>query len=230
MKRLLEKASAAIVSTGVNLLHNRDTPQFSREELRYLRLSFSAFGEDIGLARWFSEDFPTVGGVYVDVGAYHPIHCSNTLMLNKRGWRGVNIDMNANKIAIFDQLRPADINVHAAVSSTPGTARSLRSGLVETMALDPDGDIPVRRLDDILAATPFRQIDYLNIDCEGHDYEALQSIDLAVYQPKVITIEALGEAEADVLRSYLAARGYTPKERFHYTMLFARVTAQHPDP
>jgi FkbM family methyltransferase len=222
MKRFLEKTSAALVSIGVHLLHNRDTPAFSREELRYLRLSFSAFGEDIGLARWFSEDFPTEEGVYVDVGAFHPIHCSNTLLLHKRGWRGVNIDMNADKIALFNQLRPDDVNVHSAVSSAPGKARSYRSGLVESMSLDPEGDIPVRRLDDILAQTPFRKIDYLNIDCEGHDYEVLQSIDLSVYQPRIITIEALGPAETERLSGYLPPFGYEHKETFHFTMLFVR--------
>lgn len=222
MKAIFERISASLVSAGIYILHNRNTPKFSREEIRFLRLSFSQFGEDIGLGRWFDQFFQINNGVYVDVGAFHPIYYSNTLLLHKKGWRGVNIDMNADKIALFKALRPGDINVHAAANNVSGTARALRSGLVEEMALDPTGDIPVRRLDDILAQTPFRKIDYLNIDCEGHDYDALQSIDLDLYQPKVITIEALGPQEASRLRDYLASKGYNFEEKFHYTLLFVR--------
>lgn len=222
MKAILEKISAWLVSTGIYLLHNRSTPKFSREEIRYLRLSFSQFGEDIGLGKWFDDFFKIQNGVYVDVGAFHPIFYSNTLLLHKKGWRGVNIDMNADKIALFKALRPGDVNVHAAANNVSGKARALHSGLVEEMVLDPKGDIPVRRLDEILAQTPFRKIDYLNIDCEGHDYDALQSIDLDLYQPKVITIEALGAEAASRLGDYLASQGYKFEEKFHYTLLFVR--------
>lgn len=225
MKGIFEKVSAALISAGIHFLHNRNTPKFSREELRCLRLSFSQFGEDIGLGRWFDEVFRIQAGVYVDVGAFHPIHHSNTLLLQKKGWRGVNIDMNADKIALFNALRPCDINVYAAVNNVAGKARALYSGLVEEMVLDPKGDIPVRRLDEILAQTPFRTIDYLDIDCEGHDYEALQSIDLDQYKPKVITIEALGVETASRLSDYLASKGYALKEKFHHTLLFVREEA-----
>jgi hypothetical protein len=156
------------------------------------------------------------------VGAFHPIHCSNTLLLHKKGWRGVNIDLNADKIARFNALRPGDVNVHAAVSNVSGKARALRSGLVEEMVLDSNGDILVWRLDDILAQSPFRKIDYLNIDCEGHDYDVMQSIDLDLYQPKVITVEALGTDASSRLGDYLTSKGYTLEEKFHYTLLFVR--------
>lgn len=222
MKAIFEKAIASLLSTGIYLLHNRSTPAFSREEIRYLKLSFSQFGEDIELVRWFDEHFQIQHGIYVDAGAYHPIHCSNTLLLHKKGWHGVNIDMNADKIARFNTLRPRDINVHAAVGNIPGTASSLRSGVVEQMVMDPAGAIPVRRLDDILAQTPFRQIDYLNIDCEGHDFDALQSIDLDLYQPKIITVEAWQPEDASRLSGYLAPKGYALEEKFHYTMLFVQ--------
>lgn len=188
-----------------------------------MKLSFSQFGEDIGVIRWFDEHFQIQHGVYVDAGAYHPIHFSNTLLLHKKGWQGVNIDMNAAKIAQFNALRPSDRNVHAAVGNTSGKASSLRSGLVEQMVFDPNGSIPVRRLDDILAQTPFRSIDYLNIDCEGHDYAALQSINLDVYRPKIITVEAWAEDAAAALNRYLVPKGYALKETFHFTLLFVRV-------
>src|SRR5690349_18388101 len=143
MKVALLKLFAWLVSAGIYLLHNRNTLWFSREELRHVHLSFSQFGEDIGLAKWFDELFRIQRGIYVDVGAYHPIHFSNTLLLHKKGWRGVNIDMNADKIALFNKFRPDDVNVHAAVSNVAGKARALDSGLVERFISDPSGSIPV---------------------------------------------------------------------------------------
>ena len=59
----------------------------------------------------------TRDGFYVDVGAYHPIRFSNTFAVFKRGWRGVNIDLDAVKIDVFRILRPRDHNVVAAVSN-----------------------------------------------------------------------------------------------------------------
>ena len=93
------------------------------------------------------------------------------------------------------------------------------------MIHDPNGSIPVRTLNDILAPTPYRTIDYLNIDCEGHDYEALQSIDLDAYRPKIITIEALDETSAAKLREYLISKGYALEEKLHFTLLFVRQRA-----
>ena len=32
-------------------------------------------------------------GFYVDAGCYHPLHLSNTYLLYKKKWNGINIDM-----------------------------------------------------------------------------------------------------------------------------------------
>ena len=39
-------------------------------------------------------------GFYLDVGAQHPISNNNTYLLFKRGWRGINIDLD-QKILIY---------------------------------------------------------------------------------------------------------------------------------
>ena len=41
-------------------------------------------------------------GYYVDVGCYHPIHLSNTFLLHKKGWNGVNIDISEYTIDLFN--------------------------------------------------------------------------------------------------------------------------------
>jgi hypothetical protein len=55
-------------------------------------------------------------GVYVDAGAFHPIFGSNTLLLHKKGWRGINVDLAAERVAEFNRYLPKDHNVVACLS------------------------------------------------------------------------------------------------------------------
>ena len=54
---------------------------------------------------------------YVDVGCYHPLHLSNTYLLYKKGWRGINIDVSKYSIDLFNYMRPDDMNIEAAISN-----------------------------------------------------------------------------------------------------------------
>src|SRR5690606_15965677 len=56
-------------------------------------------------------------GFYVDVGAHHPTHYSNTYLFYKRGWRGINIDAMPGSMEPFRKLRPHDINLEIPISS-----------------------------------------------------------------------------------------------------------------
>jgi hypothetical protein len=54
-------------------------------------------------------------GFYVDIGAFDPIVSSNTHLLHRRGWRGIDVDANPDALPRFAQHRPDDINLNAAV-------------------------------------------------------------------------------------------------------------------
>ena len=45
-------------------------------------------------------------GFYLDIGCGHPIKNNNTYLLNKKGWRGINIDLDFNSIDMFNFFRP----------------------------------------------------------------------------------------------------------------------------
>ena len=75
---------------------------------------YSQFGEDKILNELIPNNF--TNGLYVDVGCFHPKKYSNTYMLFRRGWRGINIDMEKNKIASFNLARPNDYNFLGAIS------------------------------------------------------------------------------------------------------------------
>ena len=82
------------------------------------RETFSTEGEDLLIERLFYsliEKDPGYRGFYVDIGAFDPIVSSNTYLLYRRGWRGINIDANPDALPRFDTHRPRDINLNAAV-------------------------------------------------------------------------------------------------------------------
>ena len=76
---------------------------------------FSQFGEDRILLEILKPKFTK--GFYVDVGCYHPKKHSNTYLLHKKGWSGINIDIEQNKIDVFNLMRPGDLNILAPVSN-----------------------------------------------------------------------------------------------------------------
>ena len=79
----------------------------------FIRFYYSQFGEDIILGEILKKGSI---GFYVDVGCYHPKKFSNTYMLYKKGWRGINIDMEEDKIQLFNMVRPHDLNILCPIS------------------------------------------------------------------------------------------------------------------
>ena len=89
------------------------------------RECYSQFGEDIAINRFFSNQNT---GFFVDVGCFHPLFYNNTWRLYKKGWRGVNIDINPIKIDVFNVRRPKDLNISCAVSSKEGLVNYYDNG------------------------------------------------------------------------------------------------------
>ena len=143
-------------------------------------------------------------GFYVDAGCYHPLHLSNTYLLHKRNWSGINIDISQFSIDLFNFLRPNDLNIYSAVSNTDRDVTNYfqkKISQLNTIYKEiskermqgkiQEKSIKSQKLNTILNNSRFinRKIDFLNIDLEGADYEALQSLDFNIYRPKVICVE-----------------------------------------
>ena len=66
-----------------------------------------------------------------------------------------------------------------------------------------------------------RKIDFLNIDIEGADYEALKSLDFKIYRPKLICVEIYGEnIEQSEIYLFLKKLNYTKKWSATFSHLF----------
>jgi len=175
-------------------------------------VSFAQYGEDLILLPTLRKYGRLEGGFYVDVGAFHPFRFSNTALLHlHKGWRGVNIDASPDAIALFNEHRPGDINILAAVSDeetdleyvtfNKGNINSLDARMIKRWA-GPDSPFTVKervrmrtqRLDTILGslASPPDRIDLLSVDCEGLDYRVLNSNDWERFHPFAVLVECHG--------------------------------------
>jgi FkbM family methyltransferase len=197
---------------------------------------FSQFGEDLAIIEFVDED-PTIESFYVDVGAFHPIHCSNTLLLHKRGWRGMNIDLQDGKIAEFRRKRPNDINIVAACSDKEQEMLALSydaGGITDRLTTidqpntlsvvgeKPLSSVKVRSttLNRLLSQNNVEHIGYLNIDCEAHDFQVLRGIDLELYKPTIISIEIT--TDGDDIKQYFEDHGYSERRIYYRTHLYVR--------
>src|SRR6516162_3012208 len=118
---------ALLCSGLLYLLRNRRQNWLTREEIRLTRFSFSQFGEDLVIEE-LTNQLGIQRGFYVDVGAFDPVTGSNTLLLFKRGWSGINIDVGEEKITRFRRLRPRDWNVVCEVSKEASRRAFARYG------------------------------------------------------------------------------------------------------
>lgn len=178
-------------------------------------------------------------GFYVDAGCYHPLHLSNTHLLYKRNWSGINIDLSEFSIALFNYLRPRDININAAISDKERdiifyfqkklsqlTTIKKKISQERMQGRIKEKKIRALSLTSILNNSRFknRKIDFLNIDIEGADLEALVSLNFKIYRPTVICIEII---EKDLLNSkiykYLENLNYkkiwTSKSNFNHIFI-----------
>lgn len=203
---------------------------------KFARVSFSQFGEDLLLRNLF----PHSKGFYVDAGAYDPFQFSNTAIFHAAGWTGVNIDASESAITRFNRLRPRDRNVHAALSDMEEDVEfemfdaGVFSRISACDAVQPEvGAAPyrkvkmhTRRLGDVLRDLGVSQpIDFLSVDCEGHDLRVLQSNAWTAYRPKAVVVEDYDRTGVSPIVRYLASLGYEPLALAGMSRIFVCQTA-----
>ena len=164
-------------------------------------------------------------GFYVDVGCYHPRRYSNTAYLYKIGWNGVNIDADINNLSLFKFFRRRDFNLNYFVSDKKkyidfcifneralnGIYNEERLQIIKKRGYKPRNfkKIETFSLDEILSLNNLqdKEIDFLDIDAEGHDLEVLKSINLKSRKIKLILIE-VGDEKKNI-DLYLKDHGYS---------------------
>ena len=161
-------------------------------------------------------------GIYVDIGAFNPISISNTYLLYRKGWKGICIEPHPEHFVDFPKLRPRDINLNLAVSTTEGNVEfccdEVFSGIADKTHIYANRNPTAKKitvkarslaaiLDEYLADLG-EEIDLISVDCEGHDMEVLRSNDWSRFKPKLILVETHVQSRDSGPEVFLAQHGY----------------------
>jgi hypothetical protein len=180
----------------IRMLHNI----YIKNNFFLKKKTYSMNGEDIFINNYFKNKI----GFYVDVGAYHPLELSNTCLLHKRGWDGINIDINSLSINYFNFLRPNDININIAASNkktiktiyyqkkkSPLNTLKIKQAKKMFIGNIKKSKVKSETLTTIIDNTKFKgkKINFLNIDTEGSDLEILKKLNFKKYKPELICVE-----------------------------------------
>ena len=197
----------------------------SAKEKKYTRFH-SQFGED----RYIFEHLNLPErGVFVDVGAGHPVHLSNTYFFERNGWTGVCIDADPKQ---YELLKKERANVEwAAVSSNEGEidfslayfptysstfSKDEYRGIIK-VPFKRTISVPAFKLETILEKHDISTIDLLSIDVEGTELEVWQSFDSEKHKPKVLIIEYYTFGLSDNSKSIKDFFSNSPYQLIHTT-------------
>jgi FkbM family methyltransferase len=166
-------------------------------------------------------------GLYLDIGAGHPIADNVSFWFYERGWQGIIVEPQRNLVDLYAQVRPRDVRVCGLVGARSGQAdlhvfdrfHGL-STTIETYAQAAAAHgapyrtvrLPMVTLAQLCEDNRVTSIDFLKIDVEGAEEEVLSGADWRRFRPKVVVIEAImpgsGEPAWEQWEPNLLSNGY----------------------
>jgi FkbM family methyltransferase len=192
---------------------------------------YAQFGEDRAIHKLFGGKSD---GICIEVGANDGFHGSNTLFFERLGWACVLVEPNPDLARLLRKTRTGKV-FECAASSIEGSATlQLAEGdplahAVSTIGSDERArasvrahgfrsrpvEVRTRRLDDILSdAGVAPGFEFMTLDVEGHELEALNGLSLDQWKPQLVIVEDNSRLGDGPVRRHLARAGYVP---FHRT-------------
>ena len=178
---------------------------------KYTKTSYSIRNVYLVINRIFSKKKK---GIYLDVGCNHPIKYNNTHLLYKKGWNGINIDLDESSIIEFNKIRKNDYNKQALISNEDGKIKKIyfyhaRSAIntVSKDLTDSRNNKPKKiisttstTLNEIIKNSPYKneKIDFMSIDIEDHEYEALMNFNFGKYKIDIICVECNDKSQRNL--------------------------------
>ena len=145
-------------------------------------------------------------GFYIDVGCQNPIKNNNTYLLYKKGWTGINIDLDKDNIDLFNASRPKDLNINIAISNdvkevdlffyhkkSPINTIDKKTSEFQKASVSMVKKIKTDTLNNVISNSNFKEnnFDLLSVDVEGHELQVLEGLNFDQHSPSIIIIEFL---------------------------------------
>jgi FkbM family methyltransferase len=178
---------------------------------------------------WLVRDFfnDRRGGIFVDVGANHYRTASKTYYLESvLGWSGIAIEPLEEFAADYARHRPrtrffpvfvssvSDQTAKLYVLRDQSSVSSSNEAFVRQFGTpDEVRTVPTVALSDLLDRERIDRIDFLSMDIELHEPQALKGFDIDRFKPALVCIEALKPVRQQIL-DYFASHGYVLEGRY----------------
>ena len=184
--------------------------------------SVYAKGKEEPIIRHFFRDRPN--GFYVDIGCYLPRKSSTTYYLEKRlHWRGIGVDAQKTLAKAWEKHRPHSkffayaitdqsgetitFHVSGGLSSIDGLAIETWEGITGRDFNAKKITVPTITMNDLLDREGVKKIDFLSIDINGGEPDAMAGFDIQRFRPELVHIEA-APRNRKVLSEYFERNGY----------------------
>jgi FkbM family methyltransferase len=172
---------------------------------------------------WFIRDFfsDRRGGYFLDVGANHHQQFNKTYYLERQlGWSGIAIEPLRQFEEGYRQHRPNTKFFPLFVSDKSDQTAKLYVLKDNTLVSSSDENftrafgtpdevrtVPTVALNDLLARERVTKIDFVSMDIELHEPQALAGFDLQRFKPSLVCIEGLLPVRQTIL-DHFARTGY----------------------
>jgi FkbM family methyltransferase len=182
-----------------------------------------------GPEEWLIRDFfnDRRDGVFVDVGAFHPVNWSNTYRLERDlGWHGVAIDALQEFAKPYAALRPKSRFFTAFVGDADEGEATLHVDPEQAAVASADPSftstftnkavprqVARRTIDSILREAGIGKVDFVSMDIELGEPDALKAFNLAGHRPDLLCIEGHPKTRQAILDA-LASAGYVVVGRY----------------
>lgn len=210
---------SAVAVTWVGM--TRRNPVQSAKEYDFFRERYGPAHFTEREEEWMIRDFfqDRRDGVFVDVGANHYQWASKTYYLEKSlGWSGIAVEPQTEFQADYASYRTRTKFFPFFVSDVSNETARLyvikKSSLVASS--DPEfvkqfgepdevRSVPTIRLTDLLDSEGIRKVDFLSMDIELHEPQALKGFDIRRFKPSLVAVEGLLPVRQQIL-DYFASR------------------------
>lgn len=197
--------------------------------------SFSSGNEDLFLVNYFHSR----KGKYVDIGAGHPKHGSNTYLLYKMGWSGVTVDPIKGMYLLHKLIRPSDKQILGVVSNQREKVTFYEYNPTEYSTVSPDHNskmlkdgfrprrtylVDAMQLCKVFELLPNKPVELLCIDVEGHDLQILSQLNQLKHFPEVICAEIINNSQE--IETLLLGFGYLNIRKLGNNAIFVKKDSQ----
>ena len=198
-------------------------PVQSAREMDTFRRRYGPYHYSEREEEWMIRDYfqDRRDGVFVDVGANHYRSASKTYYLEtKLGWSGIAVEPQREFGADYAKFRPRTKFLPFFVSDASNEKARLYVLREQPMAASSDKqfvrqfgepdevrEVPTITLNELLDTEGIHRIDFLSMDIELHEPQALEGFDIERFKPAFVCVEGLLPVRQQIL-DYFARHRY----------------------